>query len=129
MFKNRAVKDGVECIDLALNTASVADVNKRILRGIKDVASDDDVSTPEVDDAVAIGGGLRHVKHFDAVAIVELPTALREVGVNGPRIRRGRLILAERACHSCGDVFVSDDGGRGAHARRVQGQEGSDDTG
>jgi hypothetical protein len=51
------------------------------LSGREDIARDDDVRGPEVDQAVAVSDRVRLVKELNRIAIVKLTPAFFEVGI------------------------------------------------
>src|SRR5258708_5446439 len=106
MLENGAVEDGVECVDFTLNGTAIGDVDEGVWRGVENVAGDDDVGSPEVDDAVAVRGGVRHVEHLDAVAVVEHALAVGEISIDRPGTGRSGWILAQRAVHAGRDVLM-----------------------
>ena len=84
VLENGPIQDVVQRVDLALNAAAVFDIDERKLRGVEDIARDDNVGLTEVNDAVAIGDRVRLVKNLDGVSVVVFAPAIVEKGVARP---------------------------------------------
>jgi hypothetical protein len=67
-------KDIVQRVDLALDAATVPDVDERKLRGREDVAGHNHVRGAKVDDAVAIGHRVALPEHLDRFVVVKRPS-------------------------------------------------------
>jgi hypothetical protein len=67
-------KDVVQRVDLALDAATVPDVDERKLRGREDVAGHNHVRGAKVDDAVAIGHRVALPEHLDRFVVVKRPS-------------------------------------------------------
>src|SRR5437762_10159243 len=98
------VEDEVQSANFPLEAASVSHVDEGILRCREDVAGNNDIGAPEVDDAVAIGYGVRHRENLYRFVIVILPPSIFQKRVARRRIPWRLLFL-----HSRLNVLMSDD--------------------
>src|SRR5215510_3489803 len=65
-----SVEDEVQSANFPLEAASVFHINERILRCREDVAGNNDIGAPEMDDAVAVRTGVRHREDLYRFVIV-----------------------------------------------------------
>src|SRR5205809_1367691 len=99
-----SVKDEVQRANFPLQAASVSHVDEGILRCREDVAGNNDIGAPEVDDAVVIGYGVRHRENLYRFVIVIFPPSIFQKRVARRRIPWRLLFL-----HSRLNVLMSDD--------------------
>ena len=78
VFVNGSIENVIEGLDLTLYGPSVFDIDKWILSRSEDVAGYDHVRATEVNDAIAIGHGIRLPKQLDGITVVEFTAVLFE---------------------------------------------------
>src|SRR5262249_9725951 len=97
-----SIQNEVERANHSLNAAAVFHIDKWILRGREDVAGDNHIGTPEMDNTVAVRRCVRHGEDLYRFPVVVLPSSIFKVGIAGRSIQRWFLFL-----HSRLNVLVS----------------------
>ena len=77
MFVHGLAENVIQGLKFTLQAAAILDIEGRVLCRRENVTGHNDVSLPEMDDAVAVGNCVRHVKHVDAFLVEELSPSTR----------------------------------------------------
>ena len=103
------IENAIQRSDQPLQTAAVLDINEWILSGGEQVSGHNDVRTPEMHDAVAVGHGVRLPENLHSFIVVILPPAALKIRVARPSCRWGGRHLTGRCTHAVQHVVVRDD--------------------